>query len=145
MFDIQDIQQWLYSCYSNKRQQLKFFNNRGNWQKDKAFLLLLHFLFCLLCVYEWHLNSLALYKYKYSVNKQQHYYLYTTIGWKDLLSADITFGFRLFPLSSHLDLKRKWRPWSQLTVDFGEVNTTPTECKEKCFQMTSSVNLFLHF
>ena len=30
-----------------------------------------------------------------------------------------------------------------ITVDFGEVKTSPTECKEKCFQMMSSA--YLHF
>ena len=29
----------------------------------------------------------------------------------------------------------------KLTVDFGEVKTVPTECKEKCFQITSSAYL----
>ena len=28
-----------------------------------------------------------------------------------------------------------------LTVDFGEVKAAPTECKEKCFQLTSSAHL----
>ena len=30
-----------------------------------------------------------------------------------------------------------------ITVDFGELKTAPTECKEKCFQMTSSA--YLHY
>ena len=30
-----------------------------------------------------------------------------------------------------------------ITVDFGEVKAAPTECKEKCFQMTSPA--YLHF
>ena len=30
---------------------------------------------------------------------------------------------------------------ANLTVDFGEVKTVPTESKEKCFQMTSSAYL----
>ena len=30
-----------------------------------------------------------------------------------------------------------------LAVDFGEVKTVPTECKEKCFQMMTST--YLHY
>ena len=30
-----------------------------------------------------------------------------------------------------------------VTVDFGEVKTAPTECKEKCFQMMSPA--YLHY
>ena len=44
-----------------------------------------------------------------------------------------------------LHKKKRWQiekivknPSSGLTVDFGEVKTAPTECKEKCYQIMPS-------
>ena len=52
---------------------------------------------------------------------------------------------KLSSIGTHLQFNETWQIslHHQLTLDFGEVKTAPTECKEKCFQMMLSA--YLHY